>query len=671
MNKNEYDRLVELGYVEAGTLVIKVDDINTINLTEEQVKQEAAKQGTRYDKGVVIIDKNGKGKKVSSLMFGYNKQNIQLADGSFANADELLVAMQNAISSLDKGTIIVSKKGEYLDPEALIKVVDDVAGKIKIGQRSSKVSNQDTRTWSVESAQSDVEHKKGVVFLGNDGIDLKTGDYVSVDELLTALNDYVILKPNVKEEQENITPVTNRPKVVRVVRKYKDKLARILAVSAAAVVLLSGIRVKDNVKNIDVPVEVKEQIVHMIENNELDYTILDQDTEHIYESIVDAVRRTTLGTKIGDSVELEAGDVLYENSLLGGKKAIIGNGKRQPGMYQISGVSIVCDGKMYEWHVDKYVNEPGFDLGKFITEACEKNNLDIDNVQIRFHMGSSANNTRTGWIDSSSLFKEGRVEQQVIGEQTSIAATYTGVENNFDGSTLTFTTAGGLVTINVLDQNGNLLQPGSKVIGSDGNEYVIGNLNVETKTEEQASTVTKTVIEQQQVVDGKKVTWSIQDCSLAIGLLPAVGAIASAVATKKKNDEAKNNPKLFEFDNEKEYIEFKNNFEAAKAKYEKKSGFAKTMKRLFHREELDLMQALTPEQVQELYSILINWNSPDYKYSTGDKFEFKDGKIFVHSKDGVMDLTGVVMPAIAKIGAENKVEAEGKLKEEDQNGICK
>ena len=77
MNKNEYDRLVELGYVEAGTLVIKVDDINTINLTEEQVKQEAAKQGTRYDKGVVIIDKNGKGKKVSSLMFGYNKQNIK------------------------------------------------------------------------------------------------------------------------------------------------------------------------------------------------------------------------------------------------------------------------------------------------------------------------------------------------------------------------------------------------------------------------------------------------------------------------------------------------------------------------------------------------------------------------------------------------------------------
>ena len=37
--------------------------------------------------------------------------------------------------------------------------------------------------------------------------------------------------------------------------------------------------------------------------------------------------------------------------------------------------------------------------------------------------------------------------------------------------TITINTSHGDVTINVKDANGNFLTPGTKVIGSDGNEY--------------------------------------------------------------------------------------------------------------------------------------------------------------------------------------------------------
>ena len=111
MNSNEYERLIKEGYIESGTLVIKVDDITKMQLILEQVKLEAAKQRARQDKGVVIVDKHGRMKKVSSLLMGYNKHNIQLADGTFANSDDLLAAMETAINKLDTGTIIIDKKG--------------------------------------------------------------------------------------------------------------------------------------------------------------------------------------------------------------------------------------------------------------------------------------------------------------------------------------------------------------------------------------------------------------------------------------------------------------------------------------------------------------------------------------------------------------------------------
>ena len=228
------------------------------------------------------------------------------------------------------------------------------------------------------------------------------------------------------------------------------------------------------------------------------------------------------------------------------------------------------------------------------------------------------------------------------------------------------------MNITVVDENGNLLQPGTKVIGSDGKEYIISDLNIENYTTEETVTITETKMVEQEVVDGKKLTWRIQDCNFALAIAPLLGTLAAHMATKKKNDEAEQNPDFFEFENEEEYQQFKKEFSEAREKYEKTSGFRKMIKNVFYRREVDILHRLTEEQIQKLYAAIRNWHDGDYSYNPSDKIVFKNGKILVIFKDGrTQDITDIVMPAIASIGSENKPETEGLLEEmeEQKDGV--
>ncbi len=647
----EYQRLVKEGYIEAGTLVIQVDDITKLKLTAEEVKPKGVIQ-QRQDKGVLVVDKQGRTKKVSSLMFGYNKKGVQLADGNFANADELLDAMQKAIGTLDKGTVVVNKKGKALNPEDLLQTVMETSGKLKIGNRAMGVTNQDSRYWSVTGANSDVEHKKGIVFLGNNQIELKSGDYASVEELLTALNDYMIMKP--KTIQSELEQKQEEKKVVRVVHKYKDKLSRWLILLSALTVLASGVSLKDNMKIIDVPVEVQKQIIQIVEEAQLNYNI----DEYGFETLNQAKNRIMMGKTIGENFYLEDGDTLYSNSELTGNKTVIGNGIRKAGNYQISGISIVYNGKAYAWYVDSSIQNPGVEIGDFVNKVCEENNLDLNQVQIRVHLGNSKNYTTTGWIDISKLNIE-NIEEQLISQKVS---TYSGTIDNFNDSTITVNTLDGIATIKVTDSNGNLLPSGTTVIGSDGKQYIITDLSMSTNKVEKSVIATETKTEERQVADGKKLSWSIQDCNLLVGLAPLLGAALMTVYTKKRNDESEKTPTFFEFETEEEYWRFRKEFEKAKEKYEKRSGFGKLLKKLFSPKEFDVLQNLTPEQIEQVYSAIRNCHNGDYSYNPDHKIQFKNGRIIVTYIDGnTQDITDTIMPAISSIGKENQVVAEGLL----------
>ena len=91
---SEYEKLIEEGYIEAGTLVVHVDALTKMDLSLKEFKPNDNNKRQRHDKQVVIVDKQGRRKKVSSILLGYNKNQVELADGSFINADELLEALR-------------------------------------------------------------------------------------------------------------------------------------------------------------------------------------------------------------------------------------------------------------------------------------------------------------------------------------------------------------------------------------------------------------------------------------------------------------------------------------------------------------------------------------------------------------------------------------------------
>ena len=661
---NEYEKLVKEGYIESGTLMVYVDDITKLELTSEEVKSYEVSQQARQDKGVAVIDKQGRVKKVSSLMFGYNKNNVKLADGNYANADDLLSAMKEAVTRLDSGTIVLNKKGETLNPEQLIKVVEEASGKIKIGDRSAKITNQDSRYWSVVGANSEIEHKKGVVLLGNNGIDLKSGEYVSIDELQTALNEYMVMSPKVEEV---VSLMTESKVLGRVTRKYKNKLARWLIISAALVTFGSGFRLKDNVNTIEVPVEVQKQIVKIIEQDQLSYDIAGIDSKLTYETIEQAQMRIASGFKIGDEVKLEDGDRLYSNSELNGSSTIIGQGIRKADNYQLSGISVVYNGKVFAAHVDPSIENVGFEVGSFIEGICKQNNLDLNQVEVRLHFGNDANYTRTGWIDISKLIKADTIEQEVISKTVVEASNYDGIIDNFSGTSITFETLNGPVSINVIDNTGNLLKPGSITLGSDGKEYKISDLSITTTETKTIETILEQGIEYKQVIDGKKLTWKVEDCNLALAVAPLLGALASTIATKKKNEELNEQPILMEFKNEEEYLEFKKEFEQAKENYEKTTGFKRMVKNFFYRKEVNFLQRFTKEQIEQVYSLIRNSRSMEYTYSPDDKIEFKNGRVIITTKDNITkDITNIIIGELAKIGKDNSG-VEGLLKGEKED----
>jgi len=155
------------------------------------------------------------------------------------------------------------------------------------------------------------------------------------------------------------------------------------------------------------------------------------------------------------------------------------------------------------------------------------------------------------------------------------------------------------------------------------------------------------------------------DCRcFAPSYISIAAAIAASVATKKKNEEAQNNPTFFEFETETEYIKFREDFKKAKEKYESSSGFKRMLKEVFFRKEFDLLQELTEEQIQQLYSAIRNCHNSDYSYKPTDKINLKNGKIIVTFIDGrYQDITDIVMPLIASIGKENDVSEVGLLEE--------
>ncbi len=648
-------------------------DVDFSNNTEIQINTESVNQDLdRKDKSVTIKDKNGLEQRSSSIMMGYNKQGIVLADGSFISEEDIEKAIQEELKRQEPGTLIVHKKTfAQINLDKLFEMIKEISGAIIIEGKNPNVKNQESRNWGVQGKNGEIIDK-GVAFLGNKGIELSPGTYVSLEEIRKALEDYIYAKKVPKKGPEPPKPPQGpeSPKppqepeeeqeiiVARVVRKYKSGVAAFLI----PVMMFIG--------GIDIDTRYKEIVYQRILTSETTTQSVDYDIHgenHRRETAEEMVDRAIKEIEMGDKVPVKDGEKFYVNSNETGSSKTMGEEFKKEGKeagdYQVTGFAIVVNGEPIEYIEDFNGIDDQSKLKEFVEETLIKHNLTIDDIEIKIHLGSNKDGSRLGWIDITDLITTDTITPELIKEIVEDYSAGSGTITDFTGDTITLSDG---TTIKIVDENGNFLKPGTEVTGSDNQKYRIEKLDVTTETK----TISTPEEITESVPDGIKVEWKLNNLALAASLVTALYAIANALSTYKKNKESEENPSLFEFENEKQYIEFKIEFRKAKKKYEEESKFGKLMRRVFIGKNTDIIQRLTPEQVKEVYAIIKRHSGIDYIIGPNDKIEINGGQIYLHYADKhIQNITDIVIEEISTIGKENQIDAEGRLVEKDnENG---
>lgn len=141
-----------------------------------------------------------KGKDSGGLFLG--NKGINLPNGEYVNAEELKEALESALEAEkvkhQKGT----KNEVIVDPESLENFNEAITNASKIVFSTMAVTNQDARVVAIQEEGKTAQKNAGGVFLGNKGVKLPNGEYVTVPEVEFALIELIkppVLTPEVEE----------------------------------------------------------------------------------------------------------------------------------------------------------------------------------------------------------------------------------------------------------------------------------------------------------------------------------------------------------------------------------------------------------------------------------------------------------------------------------------
>lgn len=516
MKQSDIEKLIKQGY-SIEEIRVALNGLSTIALSPQE--KEALGEG-RDDRTVYVTPQNGEEKKTSSIMMGYNKQGIELENGEYVNFDEVSEAINKELQTDEPNIVYVSKKTgkKIAKPEVIEELFKDViavSNGLKISEDNS-IQNQNTARIAIEEYAKNKEHNKGVMMFGNEGIELPNGDYVLISEIESALENYVRMTPSEIIEIKDPTKgqdTKQKPKKeekYRVIDRIKKKMTIIPIIIAIAGTLATGFKMEPTFTT-EVVQNDRTEAIYMVD--ELHEKSEQELTEEAVERIQDI--------KTGDKIQMEEGIEYHESSTYkyGGanKSAEFGGKYREAGEYNVEYISILNDGE----RVQVKYNE-GESLGENLKETADRLGVSISDLESYLHIGGPV----SGWVSTDDLVKfqvDKSLEDKNVILETSKNIK---VENkDFNGSTISINENGINVDLKVVDENGNLLNPGSIVTGSNGVKYRIQDYNLEQKLDK----------EEKQIQTGEHLTWSIHNISSEVALLSAA---ASLIATKlsKRND---------------------------------------------------------------------------------------------------------------------------------------
>lgn len=545
-NQNEYERLKAEGYTEE-EIKVALDSLSQLSISQEPLGEK------RDDRGVVATDASGVTMKTSSIMMGYNKQNIQLENGEYVSYEEFRTALMESMAKDEQNTVYVCKKtgkkvdSSLLSEEMLQQIISETTS-LRLSE-TDKITNQTAAKIEINEPKLKKIFSKGILMLGNIGLKLPNGEYVNAKEIEKALEDYIKLspekitittKPSVKvidhyevedrkteyrrsdlylkskynisdegniheddiiAEEHIINENDNKFEEVfyKVIKRYKKVVSKeFLALVAAIMLFLSMLKI-NNVSVINEKIENNSVIPYSISR-------IAEANENYLNSMIEF--------STGEKVELENGTEFYASSdhAYGGDatKGIIGEGIRSEGEYTAEFFSFLHNGNIIAVQMNN--NE---DLQENMERVAKENNVSIDEIEVHVHFGGPV----CGWVNFDDIVNN------VSSDQVQIeSTTYNGVVNNFNGESITINTEKGPVSIGILDENGDLLKAGSVVKGSDGNDYQIDALSLDD-----------IAITSNDISIEKELTFNIKNISLNDVIMTSLAtALASLIVRKKK-----------------------------------------------------------------------------------------------------------------------------------------
>lgn len=513
-NGSDYEELKRQGYTEE-EIELKLDGVSRMKVYDSPLGEG------REDKGVNVTDSQGRSRRTSSIMLGYNNDGITLENGEYVSWEEAQERLEESLSSnAEEVTFVRRDTGEKVtSAEIVAEIFQRSTAKTHLSHEpTDKMGNQQAAQMTVHDGTKG-DFPKGVSMLGNDGIQLSSGVYVSRAVVEQALSEYAMLRaPGIVPTPPGSTPKSEpqEDKKYTLINKIRKDAASIAVAVALAIEMLAGFG-----KEV-----VIDQHEFVREADKLSYSITEvADTKVIHETSNEVAERLLRTLTTGESIVIDVPAPYYESSdyNYGGadRKGTIGQSSPY-GDYELEGFSILVDGQ-----IRKVEFGPGQDLATVMEQVSNSVGKPIHELEPMVHLVGP--NGAAGWVKCADMFSQDEKTPQLKDVEVILDenATYDGVIEDFQGDTITINNGVEDVTIRVKNEDGSFVQSGDIVVGSDGQEYQMTDLEV-TETD---------VIDYAEEKTGTRVNWSLKNITLEEHLAAAaVAIVGTALSARKKKE---------------------------------------------------------------------------------------------------------------------------------------
>ena len=516
----------------------------------------------------------------SNIMLGNDNKNLQ--DGVYVNEDEIKNALSKYLNESGENKVIKSKKtGRKVSVDEILektfKCLKD-SSVIKLGEKNSKIKNQDSRTVYIKGTGIKNFKRAGILMLGNKGFKLPCGEYILEEELQNALKEYVFSNEKKDEKSKSSEEffkhlegeeITLKPSDVKVLdidekniknQNNEDILNKLLNMNAdSSIEIKHNEEKKDDIPNLDNLVSKKHKVKiknkkflgtalllastvaflstlgvtggnikqKKIVTKSIEYTVQNYEEKEIKETYKELSDRIAGSLIIGNDSYFPEGVDYHESSDydFGGRNNndTIGNKLREEGNYNVDYFSILKDGKIV------YVeSNNGKNLNETINKVSKALNCNEEELQARIHFGGEK---VTGWTDFDDYKDKTGIKRKSHTEDVYLGTTIEIMEDNGKNAV-------------IINDNENKIEVpfenvGDKIDGKNNKSYVVTDIQ------------NKESITKENEVSNVDIGFGKDSVSIPLTMAGALAGASLALAheeeKKKKLDEVKKKSKFAQF----------------------------------------------------------------------------------------------------------------------------